>query len=131
MGGPILWSRITTIVTGLLPCCWEMATALSSLGYLLAAGLAPSFVVVGDFNGDGKADLAATNFNGMNVSVFLGNGDGTFRPQVVYDVGSYPDSIAVADFNGDGKADLAVVNESDQNVSVLLGNGDGTFQPPS
>ena len=97
-------------------------------GISLAAGLAPSFVVLGDFNGDGKADLAATNFNGKNISVFLGNGDGTFRPSVFYDVGTYPNSIAVGDFNGDGKADLAVANEHDENVSVLLGNGDGTFQ---
>jgi uncharacterized protein (TIGR03437 family) len=97
-------------------------------GISLAAGLAPSFVVVGDFNEDGKADLAATNFNGKNISVFLGNGDGTFRPSVFYDVGTYPNSVAIGDFNGDGSADLAVANQFDENVSVLLGNGDGTFK---
>ena len=63
-----------------------------------------------------------------NVSVLLGNGDGTFQTQKTYAVGYGPYSVAVGDFNGDGKADLAVANYGSDNVSVLLGNGDGTFQ---
>ena len=65
------------------------------------------------------------------VSVFLGNGDGTFKPQVTYTVGTEPEGIAAADVNGDGKLDLIVTNTGidDSTVSVLLGNGDGTFQP--
>ena len=63
------------------------------------------------------------------VSVLLGNGDGTFQPQVTYAVGSSPDAIVAGDFTGDGRTDLAVANSSDNTVSVLLGNGDGTFQP--
>jgi hypothetical protein len=82
-------------------------------------------VAVGDFNGDGKADLAVANYSDHSVSVLLGNGDGTFQTHVDYATGSGPDSVAVGDFNGDGKADLAVTN--DYAVSVLLGNGDGTF----
>ncbi len=77
--------------------------------------------VLGDFNGDGKVDLAG----GPNLSVWLGNGDGTFQgPQ---SVGSIGGSIVPADFNGDGKADLAVATGSE--VDIYLGNGDGTFQP--
>ena len=64
-----------------------------------------------------------------NVSVLLGNGDGTFQPQVTYAVGVDPDAIVAGDFTGDGILDLAVANGGNSTVSVLLGNGDGTFQP--
>ena len=65
-----------------------------------------------------------------DVSVLLGNGDGTFQPQVTYAVGSGPDALVAGDFTGDGRTDLAVANARlDDTVSVLLGNGDGTFQP--
>jgi hypothetical protein len=84
--------------------------------------------VVGDFNGDGKLDLAVVNSGSNDVGVLLGNGDGTFQPAVNYDVGSVPDALAVGDFNGDGKLDLVVVNSGSNNASVLLGNGDATFQ---
>jgi len=74
-------------------------------------------VAVGDFNGDGKPDLAV---GGSPVAVLLGNGDGTFQPAVNSGPGGGP---VVADINGDGKLDL--VNRG----SVRLGNGDGTFKP--
>jgi len=86
----------------------------------------PASVVVGDFNGDGKADLAIPDSLGNTVSVLMGNGDGTFQTATSYTVGNNPQSIALGDFNGDGKADLAVANAN--GVSVLSGNGDGTFQ---
>jgi hypothetical protein len=92
-------------------------------------------VAVGDFNGDGKLDLAVAN-NGpfisttpSNVSILLGNGDGTFQPAVNYNAGVHPHSLVVGDFNRDGKLDLAVVNHTSLGtVNILLGNGDGTFQ---
>jgi len=92
-----------------------------------AVGTTPYSVAVGDFNGDGRADLAVANEGSGTVSVLLGNGDGTFQAAVNYAVGTTPGSVAVGDFNGDGKADLAVTNFNGT-VSVLLGNGDGTFQ---
>jgi len=93
------------------------------------AGSGPSSVAVGDFNGDGILDLAVANYYGNNVSVLLGNGDGSFQPAVnYYAAGSEPSSVAVGDFNGDGIQDLAVLNYAGNNVSVLLGNGDGSFQ---
>ncbi len=94
-----------------------------------AVGKQPASVAVGDFNRDGKLDLAVMNSADDTVSILLGNGDGTFAPQVTYAVGLFPDTLAVGDFNGDGKLDLAVANQGDNTVSVLLGNGDGTFAP--
>jgi len=97
-----------------------------------AVGEDPDAIVAADFNGDGHLDLAVANEDligsGGTVSVLLGNGDGTFRPQVTYPVGKFPDAIVAGDFNGDGHLDLAVANPS-FSISVLLGNGDGTFQP--
>ena len=85
--------------------------------------------MAGDFNGDGRPDLAVANYGSNDVSVLLGNGDGTFQPQVTYAVGSSPVALVAGDFNGDGRPDLAVANYGANDVSVLLGNGDGTFQP--
>src|SRR6266849_3625150 len=93
------------------------------------AGTDPASVAVGDFNSDGWPDLAVANFNSHNVSVLLGNGDGTFQPARNFGAGSYPSSVAVADFNGDGALDLAVADSYSYGVSVFLGNGDGSFQP--
>ncbi len=84
-------------------------------------------IVAGDFNGDGKRDIALANGQG-NVIVLLGNGDGTFQAQSNYSVGTAPAAIAAADFNADGALDLVVANSGSNNAGVLLGNGDGTFQ---
>src|SRR5437870_1518415 len=75
-----------------------------------AVGTNPSSVAVGDFNGDGKLDLAVANNGSANVSILGGNGDGTFGAAMDFPVGVGPASVAVADFNGDGKLDLAVAN---------------------
>ncbi|MEA2030089.1 MAG: FG-GAP-like repeat-containing protein, partial [candidate division Zixibacteria bacterium] len=85
-----------------------------------------------DFNGDGNNDLATANSGGWenpgDVSILLGNGDGTFQSAVNYAVGSHPLSVFSADFDGDGDNDLTTANGWSDNVSILLGNGDGTFQ---
>lgn len=105
-------------------------------------GTSPAAVVVGDFNGDGKPDIAVLNSGSRNVSILLGNVQGSLQPAKSFDVGGdNPSSIAVADFNGDGKLDLAIAIPGDipapattfwsctqSSVNLLLGNGDGTFQ---
>ena len=94
-------------------------------------------LAIGDLNGDGKPDLVTANFGThADVSVLLGNGDGTFQSHVEYPVEgdtALLTGVAVADLNGDGKLDLLVTsNITDSstehgNLSVLSGRGDGTF----
>lgn len=93
----------------------------------LYAGTNPTAIVAGDFNGDGKADLAVVNTASFDVSIFLGNGAGGFMDQTIFDVGVSPTSIAMGDFNSDGRIDLAVANAGSNNVSVLQGNAAGAF----
>ena len=93
-------------------------------------GTYPFALAQGDFNGDGKLDIVASNYGSGNISVFLGNGDGTFQTPVTYAAGSSPWGIAVGDVNGDGKLDLVVGQAEGNTLAVLLGNGDGTFQAP-
>jgi hypothetical protein len=105
-------------------------TFQSPVGYHV--GAEPNSVVVGDLNRDGNLDLAVISYGNSPkfLGVLLGNGDGTFRPQVRYKVGLQPAQVVVGDFNGDGNLDLAVTNSSTPGfVSILLGNSDGTFQP--
>ena len=93
------------------------------------AGPDPVAEITGDFNGDGKMDVAVVNNSAGSMSVLLSNGDGTFQPPVSYAVGNGPAAIVAGDFNGDNKLDLAVANHTDETVSILLGKSDGTFQP--
>ena len=93
------------------------------------AGDGPVSVAIGDLNGDDDRDLAVANHDSDEVSVLVGNGDGTFQPAVNYGAGDGPYSVAVVDLDGDDSPDLAVANRNSDEVSVLLGNGDGTFQP--
>ncbi len=96
---------------------------------IYVAGANPQDVVAADFNADGTMDLATANYAGSNVSVLLGNSDGTFQPALNSPTGASPLSVAVGDFNGDGKLDLVTANVSD--VSVLLGDGLGGFAAPA
>ena len=128
---------------------FQPAVSYSTAGYFASS------VAVADVNGDGKPDLIVANecrvYSGCNqgsgrnipgeVSVLLGNGDGTFQSPVSYNSGGITaTAVAVADLNHDGYPDLVVANCTINGylcpggvpgeVSVLLGNGDGTFKAP-
>jgi hypothetical protein len=104
---------------------------------------APHRAIIGDFNGDGKPDLAALSIYGGTVSILLNNGDGTFAsPQNFPAIQPDPQGptffsgIALGDVNGDGKLDVIMSHTTDRNtgagvINVLLGNGDGTLQGPT
>ncbi|MGH8569999.1 MAG: FG-GAP repeat domain-containing protein, partial [Gammaproteobacteria bacterium] len=77
-------------------------------GSPVAVGEQPLSVAFGDVNGDGRADLAVANSNSNNVSVLLGNGNGTFQSAVNFAAGADPSSVAIGDVNRDGRPDLAV-----------------------
>jgi Bacterial Ig-like domain (group 3)/FG-GAP-like repeat len=98
------------------------------------------YMISGDFNGDGRPDLAILTWGLSSTSyltILLGNGDGSFSAKPTVVAVSLPNqggvgvsgNMAAADFNGDGKLDLAVVGDyiSNGGVGILLGNGDGTF----
>jgi len=97
------------------------------------AGTGASQMVVADFNRDGIPDMAVINLGNDSInqiSVLLGNGDGTFTAVTTSPAaGEQAYMLVSADFNGDGIPDLAVLNNGGSSIgSVLLGNGDGTFR---
>src|SRR5258708_2400315 len=86
-------------------------------------------MTAGDFNRDGKTDLALGLQLGTTeyLGILLGHGDGTFQPIALTAVLSAPTAIVAADVNGDGKLDLALTASDFNSVVIFLGNGDGTF----
>lgn len=95
------------------------------------AGANPVDLAAGDFNHDGKLDLAIVNsgFRVTSMGVLMGNGDGTFAPRENYFDGNFVDGVALADFNGDGNTDIGTVSFT-SGMRIYRGNGDGTFTPP-
>ncbi len=129
-----LLSMNLTMIRRILPLCGLLLLAMLP-GQTNAQGCpTPSFsaasnfsvgnsarsVTTGDFNADGKLDLATANDGSNNVSVLLGDGLGGFGAATSFFAGSGPFSVTTGDFNADGKLDLATANFRSDNVSVLL-----------
>ncbi|CAF3251064.1 unnamed protein product [Rotaria sp. Silwood2] len=89
----------------------------------------PGSIAINDFNKDGRQDIAVANYEGRNVGIFLGYGNGNFSSQSIYPtgIGYYPYWLAVGDFNNDSVQDIAVVNYGKNNLGIFLGYGDGSF----
>jgi hypothetical protein len=104
-----------------------------SLGQTFGSGVAsPEGLVVADFNGDGKPDIAVSNENANTIAVFLNDGAGNFGTPIITTVqnSTWISELAVGDFNEDGKPDLALAANGSETF-ILLGNGDGTFSQQS
>ncbi|MFI4978958.1 MAG: FG-GAP repeat domain-containing protein [Nevskiales bacterium] len=96
----------------------------------LPSAATPSDLAIGDFNGDGKLDLAVSDQGNNNIYILISNGNGSFNVAAgspAVQGGSIPVGVAVGDFNGDGMPDLAVSNQTTKSVSILLNDGTGTF----
>jgi hypothetical protein len=85
----------------------------------------PSWVSVGDFNGDGIQDLVSILAGTNQVAISLGEGNGTFQAPFLFSTGLAPYALVVGDFNQDGIPDLAVT--SNDGIDILLGTGHGQF----
>ncbi len=101
-------------------------------------GDSPECMIIADFNGDTISDLATANIGNNtvgNISVLMGNGDGSFTNAVNYSIGdsTIARSLCAADLNNDGKIDLAaatIANHNVSNISLLAGDGTGVFDSP-
>src|SRR5262249_11268282 len=87
-------------------------------------------LAVADLNGDGRLDVVATQLLSSDVSVLLGNGNGTFQAPLRFPVGLGPVAVVTGDFSNDGRLDVASVNPTTNEVAVAPGNGDGTLRSP-
>ena len=99
--------------------CWVRATARSPRARRSPPSPAPWSVVAADFNGDGRTDLAVVSIGTSALTIFEGNGDGTFTQVQQLPTGPLCLSVIAADFNGDGLPDLAVACANNDTVRDL------------
>jgi hypothetical protein len=138
-GDPILDVAVTDFLSGQVSVLLGDGSGSFGPASSFAVGDQPVFVAAADLRNDGKADLIVLDYSkptanaasGGEVSVLLGNGDGTFNAASHFGVGNSPAGFAVGYFNNDAYLDLVVANHSGGQVSVLLGDGIGRFGTPN
>ena len=118
---------LVAAVTILLPLTVFAQAVSFSPAATFGAGTNPYGLAVGDFDSDDELDLAVSNYNGLDVSILLGDGAGSFGAAANFGIGANPFGLATGDFNEDGDLDLAVPQGQGTNVSIFLGNGAGSF----
>ena len=91
------------------------------------AGLNPQVIAPGDFDGDGKLDVAVSIWGSAAIAILLGNGDGTFQAPTNIPLVNGPFTVAAGDFNSDGRSNLAT-GLFGGDLDVFLGNGHGKFK---
>jgi hypothetical protein len=124
--------RSLALTTGaLLVLALSATSQFETRAAFLMSGQAPYSAAVGDFNRDGIQDLAVVSYLPTGtLSIWLGNGDGTFRLGETYTVGVQPFFVTAASLRDNGILDLVVSDSLRDDVWVMLGNGDGTFEAP-
>jgi hypothetical protein len=105
-------------------------TLLAKATYTAVGLSKAASIALGDFNADGKLDVATANYGSANTSVFLNIGAGKLGVGTNLATGASPRSVVAADLNHDGIIDLAVASSTASTAGVLLGVGDGTFHTP-
>ena len=129
----LLTSLFVSVASPVTPVDAAASLSFSLAGPVNSAVNSMRTLVAADFNLDGKNDLAAAVETTDSVSVWLGNGNGTFGAAAVFPSGgNQPIGLAAGDVNLDGKPDLVVSNDSgvSSTIGVLLGVGNGTFSAP-
>lgn len=93
-------------------------------------------LAIGDFDGNGKPDVAVADNSGDplagdvgSIILLVGNGDGTLQAPRRFPAGENPVAIVATDLTGDGTLDLAVAGKQSSAVTLLRGDGLGTFEP--
>src|SRR5438093_10761013 len=104
------WLVVSSLSTLLFGLPGESAAQSFLVAPTFGAGTNPSGIAVGDFNLDGKPDLAVVNAGSNDISILLANTPGDFSLTATYAVGTTPFAIAAADPNGDGRPGPAVGN---------------------
>jgi hypothetical protein len=95
--------------------------------HAVSLGYAPTGIASGHLTARGNLDLVTTDYESGTITVFAGEGNGSFAAGLSTPAGANPSSVTIADINGDGKADVILANESEGAISVFSGNGDGTL----
>lgn len=114
-----------------------MSVALLSLATIASASFGPAThfntgdepvsIAADDLNDDGISDLAVANEIADDLTVSIGNGDGTFAAPISYAAGDSPSAVAIGELSGDDQPDVAVSNRGSNSISVFTNNGDGTL----